>query len=158
MRKSQGFTLIELMVTIAVLAIISMIAAPSFGDLMLKKNLTKSAQELIATLNQARAKAALERKEITVNLNTMNVADKDVSRNDTTSTNFTTLNWMPSDKSSLKTGSATTIVFLPSGLVKNGTSAGISFTICEQASGNLSKTVSVSKMGTVQHIIEGTCS
>ncbi|WP_218665808.1 type IV pilin protein, partial [Acinetobacter sp. Colony158] len=30
MRRSLGFTLIELMVTIAVLAVIAMIAAPSF--------------------------------------------------------------------------------------------------------------------------------
>lgn len=37
-RKEQGFTLIELMVTIAVMAIIAMMAAPSFGDLVARKN------------------------------------------------------------------------------------------------------------------------
>ncbi len=34
--RGNGFTLIELMVTIAVLAIIAMMAAPSFGAMMNK--------------------------------------------------------------------------------------------------------------------------
>jgi len=34
MQKNRGFTLIELMVTIAVLAIVASIAAPTFGDLL----------------------------------------------------------------------------------------------------------------------------
>lgn len=35
MRKIQGFTLIELMVTIAVVAIIATMAAPSFSNLLI---------------------------------------------------------------------------------------------------------------------------
>ena len=37
MRFIRGFTLIELMVTIAVFAVIAMMAAPSFGNLVSKK-------------------------------------------------------------------------------------------------------------------------
>ncbi len=37
-KKNQGFTLIELMVTIAVMAIIAMMAAPSFGDMVPNKS------------------------------------------------------------------------------------------------------------------------
>lgn len=155
-KQQQGFTLIELMITIAVMAILATMAAPSMGNFLLKQNLNKSAQELIAVMNQARAKAALERKEVTVQLNTTNIADKNVAQKDTTSTNFTTLNWMPSGKSVLKSGSASSITFLPTGLVKNATS-NASFIICEKTSGNFSKTVEISRMGTVQQIVEGTC-
>lgn len=144
-RKEQGFTLIELMVTIAVMAILATMAAPSMGNFLLKQNLNKSAQELIAVLNQARAKAALDRREITVQLNTSAVANT-----------VTQLNWMPSGKATLKTGAPTNLVFLPTGLVKNATSD-ISFTICEKTSGSLSKTVKISRMGTIQQIVEGTC-
>ncbi|MCJ8161402.1 GspH/FimT family pseudopilin [Acinetobacter zhairhuonensis] len=157
MHKIRGFTLIELMVTIAVLAIIAMIAAPSFSDLLLKQNLKKSSQELANVLVQARAKAALERKEITVNLNTTNIADKNLALKDTTNTDFTTLNWMPSGKAILKTGSPTTITFLSTGLIK-GVNSDTSFVICEKSSGSLSKTISISKMGTIQQVAEGTCS
>ena len=146
MRRSRGFTLIELLVTIAVLVIIAMLAAPSFNDLMLKQNLKKSSQELAEVLTKARAKAALERRQITVQLNTAEVADTE-----------TQLNWMPNGKAVLKSGSATTITFLSTGLVKDATSD-TSFVVCEQTSGSLSKTVSISKMGTIQQIAEGTCS
>ncbi|WP_234856543.1 GspH/FimT family protein [Acinetobacter junii] len=143
--------------TIAIFAIIAAIAAPSMSQLLVKQNLNKSTQELIAVLNQGRAKAAMERKEITINLNTTNVADKDVAQKDTTSTNYTTLNWMPTGKAVLKTGSATSLKFLPTGLVKDAT-ADTSIIICERASGSLSKTVSISRMGTIQQVVEGTCS
>lgn len=138
--------MIELMVTIAVLVIIAMLAAPSFKDLMLKQNLKKSSQELAEVLTKARAKAAFERRQITVQLNTAEVADTE-----------TQLNWMPNGKAVLKSGSPTTITFLSTGLVKDATSD-TSFVVCEQSSGSLSKTVSISKMGTIQQIAEGTCS
>ncbi len=41
MQFFRGFTLIELMVTIAVLAIIVMMAAPSFGNMLAQQNLKK---------------------------------------------------------------------------------------------------------------------
>lgn len=146
MQKSRGFTLIELMVTIVVLAIIAVMAAPSFSNILLKQNLKKSTQELAEVFTKARAKAAFERRQITVQLNTVEVADTE-----------TQLNWMPNGKAVLKSGSPTTITFLSTGLVKDATSD-TSFVVCEHSSGSLSKTVSISKIGTIQQIVEGTCS
>lgn len=57
MRKVLGFTLIELMVTIAVLAIIAMIAVPSFKNLVARKHLDSSIRELSFVLSEARVKA-----------------------------------------------------------------------------------------------------
>lgn len=146
MRVGQGFTLVELIVTIAILAIIAVIATPLMGNILLKQNLNKSTQELIYVLTQARAKAASDRKEIKVQLNS------------TTANTSSQLNWTPSGKAVLKVASppVTSITFLPTGLVKEATIP--SFTLCEQTSGSLSKTVSISKMGTIQQIVEGTCS
>ena len=45
--KQKGFTLIELMVTIAVMAIIAMMAAPSFNEINSNQNLKKSTNTLV---------------------------------------------------------------------------------------------------------------
>lgn len=65
-RKEQGFTLIELMVTIAVLAIIATMAAPSFNNLLIKQNLKTTAYNMRDTLKEARSRAILNRNETVV--------------------------------------------------------------------------------------------
>lgn len=66
MQKIKGFTLIELMVTIAVLGIIATLAAPSFGDLVAKRKLDAATRELSFVLSDARAKATTLRANITL--------------------------------------------------------------------------------------------
>lgn len=66
MQKNNGFTLIELMVTIAVLAIIAGIAAPSFNNLLIKENLKTTAYNMRDTLREARSQAMLNRNETVV--------------------------------------------------------------------------------------------
>jgi prepilin-type N-terminal cleavage/methylation domain-containing protein len=145
-KKEQGFTLIELMITIAILAIIATMAAPSFGNLIQKQNLNRSTQELIGQLNNARSKAVLERRDVTVQLNSL-AADAP-----------TQLNWASQDKTILKSGSPTEITFLLSGGVKNFAADinGKPFIICNESGGNKSKNISISLMGTI-HVTEGTC-
>ena len=157
MHKSRGFTLIELMVTIAVMAIIAMMAAPSFGSMRQKQNLNRSAQDLLGMLQQARAKAVLERREeVTVDLTTQTELrdnDKELLANDEK-----TIYWLPEGKAILKSGSPGKITFQLNGGVKNY-DADIKdkpFKICDKAGGSKSKNISLSLMGTI-HVTEGTC-
>lgn len=147
-KKNKGFTLIELMVTIAVMAIIAMMAAPSFGDMLLKQNLNKSTRDLIGTLTDAKTKAVLERREITIIL-------KDVKQNSNLENAESIFYWQPSGKAILKSGSVTSIVFRPNGLVSAATDT--AFTICNKASGDSSRTVTITKMGAIQLVAEGSC-
>lgn len=66
MQKNNGFTLIELIVTIAVMAIIAMMAAPSFGDLIEKRKLDAETRELSFVLSEARAQATTLRSNVTL--------------------------------------------------------------------------------------------
>jgi len=63
MQKVKGFTLIELMVTIAVLAIIAMIAAPSFAQTIRKNQLISDTREFIDLLADTRSEAIFKQGE-----------------------------------------------------------------------------------------------
>lgn len=66
MQSSRGFTLVELMVTIAVVAILAMIAAPSMSNILAKQRLDTTARDLAYTFSKARGQAALLQSEVTV--------------------------------------------------------------------------------------------
>ncbi|MGA6137308.1 pilus assembly FimT family protein [Acinetobacter dispersus] len=162
MGKTRGFTLIELLVTIAVLAIITSMSMPLFQDMMVAQNFRKSTQELILTLNQARSKAVLERRQVEVLLQPNSTQP---SRANTDNQ----LNWMPNGKSVLKTNLPTSIYFnLTGGLCTlDGstppkcvtTNNDTNIEICNTTTGSdkKSKIVSISRMGTIQQTAEGTC-
>ena len=57
MRKENGFTLVELMIGLAIAAIILTVGIPSFNDLVRKNQMTTQANELIGALNLARSEA-----------------------------------------------------------------------------------------------------
>jgi type IV fimbrial biogenesis protein FimT len=53
----RGFTLIELMVTVAIAAILALLAAPSFNDAILRHKLTGYANNFVAAAQLARSEA-----------------------------------------------------------------------------------------------------
>jgi prepilin-type N-terminal cleavage/methylation domain-containing protein len=56
-RTSSGFSLLELMITIAVGAILAVLAAPSFRSYLIRSNITQTSNGLLAAMNTARAEA-----------------------------------------------------------------------------------------------------
>lgn len=56
-RRAGGFTLVELMVTLAVAAVLAMIAAPSFERLILSNRLSTTANAVVNSINLARLDA-----------------------------------------------------------------------------------------------------
>jgi type IV fimbrial biogenesis protein FimT len=65
-RDDSGFTLVELMVTIAVLAILLAIGIPAFASLIASNRLTSATNELIASLQTARTEALRRNVRVTV--------------------------------------------------------------------------------------------
>ncbi len=65
-RDDSGFTLVELMVTIAVLAILLAIGIPAFASLIASNRLTSATNELIASLQTARTEALRRNARVTL--------------------------------------------------------------------------------------------
>lgn len=57
MKQQHGFTLIELMVTLAVLTILLTVGVPNFQSFMLKNRISTASNTLIGALNLARSEA-----------------------------------------------------------------------------------------------------
>jgi len=177
MHKSRGFTLIELMVTIAVMAVIAMMAAPSFGNLLEKQRLNTTAKDLAYVFGQARSQSAVLRQNTTVNF-----GDNPYPENPF----FNAVNYYWKSKYSdiTMTSDTTAVVFLPIGLVttrenevnnpnydptkpkdpvtnpeKIKKAVPLVFTVCS-AKLKASKEISISKTGIIEKIQDktGACS
>ena len=63
MKKNKGFTLIELMTTIAVLAIIATMAVPSFSQTIRKNQLIRDTRDFVDLLAETRSEAIFKQGE-----------------------------------------------------------------------------------------------
>ena len=71
MKKSKyhfldGFTLIELMVTVGILAILAAVSAPSFSDILISMRMRATAYDLVGDLVLARSEALKRGAKVTI--------------------------------------------------------------------------------------------
>lgn len=65
-QTARGFTLVEMMVTVAVLAILVSVAIPAFQSTLDKRRLTGAVEQLYSDLQYARSEAILQNRSVTV--------------------------------------------------------------------------------------------
>lgn len=64
--RARGFTMIELMVTVAVVAILAAIAVPSFRDVIVTNKLSAQSNELLGAIQNARLESLKRNVRVTI--------------------------------------------------------------------------------------------
>ena len=64
--RNRGFTLMEMLVTLAVVAIVASLAVPSFQNMIATQRVRSAANDLVTALNLARSEAVKRNRIVTV--------------------------------------------------------------------------------------------
>ncbi len=161
-KRHAGFTIIELIVTFSVLAIIAGFAVPSFRDLIISNSVASDRDELFVTLNSARSEAVKRGRAVTVcksvngtscdnslNWNAGWLVFQDDDRNGvraTTETAIRTHEALDGQVAVAFSGTADTITYESRGLLLDSASAGI-FTFSHSAGSQFNRTIELGVTG-----------
>ena len=152
---SSGFTLIELMVTIAVLAIIVGIAAPSISNQLANQRVKATVSLIESALKEAKAESIIRRQDIRVVYNASNTPRTITIQDPNAVLNTYNIN----DKStiSITPSSVTVITFQPNKVIA-GDDDEIVYSICDSNSDNERlMQVHVNKIANISTISSGSC-
>lgn len=153
-RKEQGFTLIELMITIAILAIIATMAAPSMGNLLEKQRFQKKERDLLSIFAQTKSQAILKRTNVTLDINST-AGNTDTSMNWDNGTNVDLTIQTLAVNQTLGSYSGTSLIFDKNGLVSSLNQDAL-ISLCNTKLG-IKKQLVLTKLGSAYTKPEGTC-
>lgn len=165
-QKTNGFTLIELIITLTVVGILLAIIAPNFSTFLSSNRLTTQANELLTDLSFARSESIKQATNIGVCVSNGSSCmgsdwrngwivflDADNSASWTSGDSVLRVHDALTGATTATTSSAI-IVFSRSGMLANGTGAG-SYTLCDSGTSQ-SRVITITSVGRVT-LTKGAC-
>ncbi|MBI0426013.1 prepilin-type N-terminal cleavage/methylation domain-containing protein [Psychrobacter sp. NG27] len=156
---SSGFTLIELMVTIAVLAIIVSIAAPSISTQLANQRVKSTASVIESALKEAKAESIIKRQNIAVIYNSTSTPRTVTLQNGGSTLityNINSQNTVAVTTMGASPVNVTTVTFQPNKIIANND--GVIYTICDTNSSNETpRQVSINRIANISTINSGSC-
>ena len=159
---SSGFTLIELMVTIAVLAIIVGIAAPSISTQLANQRVKSTTATIANALKEAKVESIIRRQNVKViydaTTTPKTITLKAVNTPPVTDTNISVYNIGKQSviTQTINPSSVTSIVFQPNKKIANN--ATVVYTICDSGSNSETpKQVNLTNIANVNIVNAGSC-
>lgn len=146
---NSGFTLIELMVTIAVLAILMSIASPSISNQLANQRAKSTTATLANALKEAKIESVLRRQDMTVVYDNKGSAEGTIEVTDATTKVIASYQY---DAKSTIEPAVNSIVFKPS-----KTATAVTYTICDSNTAVSPRQVAVSAIGGITNTLQGTC-
>ncbi|MDE4454484.1 prepilin-type N-terminal cleavage/methylation domain-containing protein [Psychrobacter sp. DAB_AL62B] len=143
---SSGFTLIELMVTIAVLAIIVSIAAPNISNQLANQRVKSTTATLANALKEAKVESIIRRQNLTFTYNNNGTNTGSISIANISSHSYSAKSTITDSESK------NPITFEPSKRVESTT-----YTICDENAAATPRQVSISKLANISIKSGGAC-
>ena len=144
--SSSGFTLIELMVTIAVLAIIVGLAAPSISTQLANQRVKSTTATLANALKEAKAESIIRRQNISVSYSNNAQSSGTINVASIATYSYSTKSTITDSESK------NPVTFEPSKRVESTI-----YTICDENTAATPRQVSVSKLANISIKSGGTC-
>lgn len=166
-RPQSGFTLIEMMVTILIAAILMMVGIPSFTHFVINNRMTTEANSLVTMLQVARSEAVKRNSSVYIGSTSgdenwdqgyVMFLDNGNNAYDTGDTVLRRQSALPSDllKATIGSTNAPLVQYLPTGFTGNLSGSTMTFNLCHEAN-YAGRQITVNSVGQVNLNDSCTC-